>query len=92
MLNNNFSFFFFLATFDVKDRARVYFNDFPSISEFTICFWMKLYDPGVGGGPVSFHYNQKNSQIMIFLSSKDGDIVFEFLAAPDSKRGDERQR
>lgn len=89
MLNNNFS-FFFLATFDAKDR--VYFNDFPSISEFTMCFWMKLYDPGVGGGPVSLYYSQKNSQIMIFSSPKDGDIVFEFLATPDSKRGDERQR
>lgn len=84
------TFLFFLATFDARDT--VHFYDFPSISEFTMCFWIKLDDSWMGGNPISLYYRQKTTQIMILLYLEDGEIIFIFQVTPDSEQGNEHQR
>jgi len=91
-LKFSFSFFliFFSATFDAKDTVE--FFDFPSISEYTMCFWIKLDESWMGGNPISLYYRQKDTQIMIILYLESGEIKFLFQVTPQFQQGSDPQR
>ena len=86
-----FLFPFSLATFDAKDD--VHFYDFPSLSEFTMCFWIQLDAKDIQiGNPIALHYAQKKTQVMAILYAEQGEIKFIFQASPNTEQGNEHQR
>ena len=68
------------------------FFDFPSISEYTMCFWIKLDKSWMGGNAISLYYHQKETQIMIILYLESGEIHFVFQVTPEFDQGHEEQR
>ena len=89
VLNNIF--FFLLATFDARDT--VMFFNFPSISEFTMCFWIKLDESWTGVNPApSLYYHQKDTLIWIALFIISGEIELMVKLKSQSQQGHELQR
>ena len=68
------------------------FYDFPSISEYTMCFWIKLDDSWMGGNPISLYYRQKDTQIIVILYLESGEIQFVFQVTPDFDQDHGHQR
>ena len=68
------------------------FYNFPSISEFTMCFWIKLDESWTGGNPIPLYYRQKDTQIVILLYLESGEIQFVFQVTPEFQQGHEDQR
>ena len=68
------------------------FYNFPSISEFTMCFWIKLDESWMGGNAITLYYRHKEAQILILLYLEGGEIQFVFQVTPDFQQGHEIQR
>ena len=68
------------------------FLDFPSISEYTMCFWIKLDGSWMGGNHISLYYRQKETQIIIILYADRGEIHFVFVVTPEFDQGHGEQR
>ena len=89
LLNFKFQiiYFFLLATFDARDT--VMFFNFPSISEFTMCFWIKVDESWTGENPNALYYRQQDTQVMIVLYIASGEIRFGFVVTPQFQQDHE---
>lgn len=63
------------------------FLDFPSMSEYTMCFWIKLDESWMGGDLISLYYRQKDSQIISILYLHSGEVHFVFKVTPEFNQG-----
>ncbi|KAL9984080.1 hypothetical protein ACROYT_G006336 [Oculina patagonica] len=79
-----------VPTFDAKEDIKI--NDFPSLSELTMCLWIKLDATWQGGNPFPLRYYRKKTQLIYALVKEQGEIVFLFQVTPNTEQGNEVQR